>query len=184
MLAKTILTKKCYQLILKKIYFKDFFSTQIEQLEQQLLQMTKNLDEESQRCREFESERNEAVEKIKLLRDIIRDLEVKCESKCKEVDHLVAKINKLECIIEEQERSVNDVRQSESFKDISDLNELYRHIENLEAELQQLRMNSELAGSDGVSLQIKKQVCSIDTKCMLIFFEKIIVLFQMLPFFP
>lgn len=123
--------------------------------------MTKNLDEESQRCRDLESERNEAIEKIKLLRDIIRDLEVKCESKSKEVTQLLEKINKLECIIDEQEKSVNDVRLSESSKDISDLNSLYRHIEHLETELQQLRMNSELAGNEGASIQIKKQVGSI-----------------------
>lgn len=120
--------------------------------------MTKTLDQELQRCRDLESERNEAVEKIKLLRDIIRDLEVKSETKSQEVNHLIDRIRKLECIVEEQEKSVNDVKQSNSSKEICDLNELYRHIEHLETELQQFRVNSELAGSDGVALQIKKQV--------------------------
>lgn len=120
--------------------------------------MTKSLDEESQRCKDLENERNEAVEKIKLLRDIIRDLENKCESKSKEVDYLAEKIQKLECIIEEQESSVNVVGQNESSKDVSELSELYRHIEHLETELQQLRVNSELSGSEGTTVQIKKQV--------------------------
>lgn len=120
--------------------------------------MTKTLDEETQKCKDLESERNEAVDKIKLLRDIIRDLEVKYDVKSKEVNNLVEKIQKLEFIIDEQERSVNDVGQNESSKDISDLNGLYRHIEHLEGELQQLRVNAELAGSDGATLQLKKQV--------------------------
>lgn len=145
-------------LVLCDIATQSIVFVQVEQLEHQLLQMTRALDEELQKCRDLESERNEAVEKIKLLRDIIRDLEVKCETKSKEVTYLVEKIEKLESIVDEHERSVHDRRQSDSSKDISDLNELYRHIEHLEAELQQLRVNSELAGSDGASLQIKKQV--------------------------
>lgn len=142
-----------------KLYISFYiFFVQVDHLEQRLLQMTKALDEETEKCRDLESERNEAVEKIKLLRDIIRDLEVKLECKCKEVEYYVEKNHKLECIIEEQYRSVNDSKQSDSIKNVSDLTELYRHIEHLETELQQLRVNSELAGVDGASLQIKKQV--------------------------
>lgn len=138
------------------------FVTQVEDLEQQLVQMTRLLDEESQKYKDCENERNEAVEKIKLLRDIIRDLEGKCESKSNEVKALVETVEKLEGIIDEQEKSADDIKHSQSFKDISDLNDLYqKHIEHLEAELQQLRVNSELAGTEGPSMQLKKEVGTV-----------------------
>lgn len=123
--------------------------------------MTKALEEETQKCRELESERNEAVDKIKLLRDIIRDLEVKCETKSEEVRNLFEKISKLEYLIEEQERSAHEIRLTDTSKDVSNLTELYKHIEHLETELQQLRVSSELAGGEGVSAQIKAQVCFV-----------------------
>lgn len=120
--------------------------------------MTKFLSEETRRCRDLEAERNEAVDKIKVLRDIIRELELQTETKTKEVADCLEAIQKLECIIEQQDRSINELGQNDSLKDVSDIHQLRKHIELLESELQRTRVNSELAGSEGALAQIRTQV--------------------------
>ncbi|KAJ8933982.1 hypothetical protein NQ314_013662 [Rhamnusium bicolor] len=134
------------------------FTAEVEQLEQQLQEMTRLIAEESKKCKEIEAERNEAVEKIKVLREIIRDLEVQTETKSKEIDDCLQAIQKLECIVDQQHRSISELRQNDSLKDVSDIHELRRYIDSLETELQQTRVNSELAGSEGALKQIRTQL--------------------------
>lgn len=130
----------------------------MEQLEQQLQEMTRLLSEETRRCKDVEAERDEAVDKIKVLRDIIRELEAQIEVKTKEVEDCLEAIRKLECIVEQQHRSINDLRQNDSLTDVSDIRLLRKHVESLESELQRTRVNSELAGSEGALAQIRTQV--------------------------
>lgn len=120
--------------------------------------MTRLLSEESRRCKDVEAERNEAVDKIKVLRDIIRELESQIEAKTKETEDCLDAIRKLECIVEQQHRSINELRQSDSLTDVSDIHLLRKHIESLESELQKSRVNDELAGSEGALAQIRAQV--------------------------
>ncbi|XP_018561840.1 centromere-associated protein E isoform X3 [Anoplophora glabripennis] len=135
---------------------------QVEQLEQQLQEMTKLLAEESRRFKDLEAERNEAVSKIKELRDIICELELQTEAKTKEVEDCLEVIHKLECIVEQQDRSINELGQKDSLRDVSDIHQLRRHIESLESELQRTRVNSELAGSEGALAQIHVQLCDLE----------------------
>ncbi|KAJ8981749.1 hypothetical protein NQ317_004929 [Molorchus minor] len=130
----------------------------VEQLDQQLQDMTKLLAEEARKCKELETERNEAIEKIKVLRDIIRELEQQNETKAKEVENCLDVIQRLECIVDQQHRTINELRQNDSLKEFSDIHELRKHIEDLESELQQSRVNAELAGSEGALKQIKTQL--------------------------
>lgn len=127
-------------------------------MEQQLQEMTKALQDEIQQRKNLEFERNEAVEKIKILRDIIRDLEAQSQAKSKEIEEYSEIIQRLECIVEQQDRSLNNFKQSDSSRDVSDIGELYKHIENLENELQQLRVGAELAGGEGVAKEVRKWV--------------------------
>ncbi|KAJ8915115.1 hypothetical protein NQ315_000367, partial [Exocentrus adspersus] len=120
-------------------------------------------NQESDKRRDVESERNEAVDKIKVLRDIIRELELQVETKSAEVEECLNAIRNLECIVEQQERSINDLKQGDSFGDVSDIHRLRWHIESLEAELQQSRVNAELAGSEGALNQIRTQLCDLET---------------------
>ncbi|KAG5898706.1 hypothetical protein JTB14_030655 [Gonioctena quinquepunctata] len=112
---------------------------EVEQLEHQLQEMTNLLAGQTLACKALETERNEAVEKIKVLRDIIRELEFQTETKSKEIAEHVRAIEKLQYVAE-----------------------LYRHIEHLENELQRTRVQSELAGSEGALKQIRSQLYEIE----------------------
>ncbi|CAH1116029.1 unnamed protein product [Phaedon cochleariae] len=139
-------------------------SSQVEQLEHQLQELTKALAAETLYRKEVELERHEAVEKIKVLRDIIRELEYQTESKTQEVEEYLRAIEKLECIVDRQQRSQGEGISEDSSKGVSDVGELCRHIERLEGELQELRVKSELAGSEGALKQMRAQLLEIETQ--------------------
>ncbi|XP_057661015.1 cytadherence high molecular weight protein 2-like isoform X1 [Diorhabda carinulata] len=134
---------------------------QIELLEQQLQEKSSELEASSMRIKDVETERNEAVEKIKVLRDIIRDLELQTESKSAEIEDYLRDINKLQNIIAQQE-ALEGSEQRGDLKDASGIEELYRHIEKLENELQILRLQTELGGNEGTAKQIRTQLYEIE----------------------
>ncbi|XP_023019917.2 pericentrin-like protein isoform X8 [Leptinotarsa decemlineata] len=135
---------------------------QVEQLEHQLQEMTKLLSDQTEACRATELDRNEAVDKIKVLRDIIRELEFQTESKSKEIEEHLQTIEKLQCMLEQHERSDSEIEQGDLSKDVSDVGELCRHIEHLENELQKVRVQAELAGSEGALKQVRSQLYEIE----------------------
>ncbi|XP_023019910.2 pericentrin-like protein isoform X2 [Leptinotarsa decemlineata] len=137
---------------------------QVEQLEHQLQEMTKLLSDQTEACRATELDRNEAVDKIKVLRDIIRELEFQTESKSKEIEEHLQTIEKLQCMLEQHERSDSEIEQGDLSKDVSDVGELCRHIEHLENELQKVRVQAELAGSEGALKQLYEIEFLMDIK--------------------
>ncbi|VEN34276.1 unnamed protein product [Callosobruchus maculatus] len=142
---------------------RDDLILQVERLEAQYQELTSALTEQVQKYKELEVERNEAVEKIKILREIIRELENQTEIKTNEVQDLVQTVKRLENLLDQNENS------SEEKKDTScetnDVEkELRRHIEYLENELQQLRIYAELAGSEGALQKIRTELHELDVQ--------------------
>ncbi|XP_049819038.1 centromere-associated protein E-like isoform X3 [Aethina tumida] len=143
-------------------------TTEVEQLEAQIQELTRAQAEETRRAKEAESERDEAVDKIKVLREIIRELELQVENyQTERVNHL-ADIDKLKCIVGDQNQSIDDLKHLESLVGFSDIQQLKRHLDDVDAELERLRLSAELAGGEGAQKQIKKQLheleVTLDTK--------------------
>ena len=124
-------------------------------------EMTKLMEANEHRRQETETERKEAVEKIGVLRDIILDLELQVEAKTKAEIELRSIVNELEEVIRQQGKVGDEMsKQLESYKYGPDLHQLKERVVYLENESQQLRLNSELAGGDGILKDIQAQVCS------------------------
>uniref|UniRef100_A0A6P7GD32 Pericentrin-like n=1 Tax=Diabrotica virgifera virgifera TaxID=50390 RepID=A0A6P7GD32_DIAVI len=136
---------------------------QIEQLELQLQEKTTAFEASCHKLKDLEDELTEAVEKIKELREIIRNLEIQSETKSVKIQAYLDTINKLQNIIA-NEHGVGDGKDCDASKDVSDIGELYRHIEHLETELHKLRLNSELAGNEGATKQISTQLYEIEAQ--------------------
>ncbi|XP_050514022.1 golgin subfamily A member 4 isoform X2 [Diabrotica virgifera virgifera] len=136
---------------------------QIEQLELQLQEKTTAFEASCHKLKDLEDELTEAVEKIKELREIIRNLEIQSETKSVKIQEYLDTINKLQNIIA-NEHGVGDGKDCDASKDVSDIGELYRHIEHLETELHKLRLNSELAGNEGATKQISTQLYEIEAQ--------------------
>lgn len=120
--------------------------------------MTKLMDENEAKTKEIEAERQEAIDKIFVLRDIIRDLEGQVEAKNESEAELKAVVVELEEVIKQQIKSVEELnRQVEDVRSGTELQHLKDHIAQLEDELQRLRLSSEYIGSEGALKQIKTQ---------------------------
>lgn len=110
-----------------------------------------------------ESELKEAIDKIWVLRDIIRDLETQIDEKTKAEKDLVKVNAQLQEKIKEQLKYNEDLcSELESFKCRGDNEYLSQHIHELEDELNRLRINTELAGPDGIAKKIKCQLNEIE----------------------
>nr|CAH7720562.1 unnamed protein product [Callosobruchus chinensis] len=135
----------------------------VERLEAQYQELTSALTEQVQKYKELEVERNEAVEKIKILRDIIRELENQTEIKTNEVQDLVQTVKRLENLLDQNENSSEEKKDTSCETDAVE-KELRRHIEYLENELQQLRIYAELAGSEGALQKIRTELHELDVQ--------------------
>lgn len=129
----------------------------MEALESHIQNATRQNLEQSEKLKVIECERNEAIDKIKVLRDIIRELEQQNDTKIKEIDEFSETVDQLQCIIKQQHATIADLKQN-PLDNISDAQELRKHINKLENELQQLRLSNELAGSEGAIKQFQLQV--------------------------
>lgn len=111
---------------------------------------------------EIESELKEAIDKIWVLRDIIRDLESQIELQAKEEINLKNIVTQLQNKIKEQlkynEELTGELNILRSTRNNDQLNQ---DIFQLEEELNRLRISAELAGPDGTTKQVKTQVCFI-----------------------
>lgn len=115
------------------------------------------------RQQEIDNERKEAVEKIWVLRDIIRDLEAQVEAKTAVELELRKVVVDLENAVRQQtESNVELNQQLDSIKGVPDAQQFQEHIARLEDEVQRLRLNSELAGSEGALRKFKSQVSNFD----------------------
>ncbi|CAH1963292.1 unnamed protein product [Acanthoscelides obtectus] len=135
----------------------------VERLETQYQELTAALTEQVQKYKELEVERNEAVEKIKILREIIRELENQTENKTKEIQDLVQTVKRLEELLDQHDNS-SEGKKDTSYETEAAENELRRHIEYLENELQQLRIYAELAGSEGALQKIRTELHELDVQ--------------------
>ncbi|XP_030754420.1 A-kinase anchor protein 9-like isoform X3 [Sitophilus oryzae] len=111
----------------------------VEQLEHQLQGLAKQIHNEQHRSKELEQEQEESLEKIRILREIIRDLEQQNDEKDRKIEQQLRNVEKLEYI-----------------------QGLRRHVDELEQEVQQLRIGAELAGSEGAVRQIKLQLFELE----------------------
>ncbi|XP_972088.2 pericentrin isoform X2 [Tribolium castaneum] len=132
------------------------YTTEVEHLEQQLRDMSKLVEVGEKKVKEVEGERQEAVEKIYELRDIIRDLEEQVRVKTSTEEELRSIVSELEIIVKQQ---VTDEK-----KDVSEnTKEFHQYVGDLENEVQRLRLTSEIAGSEGALKQIKNQLSDFET---------------------
>ncbi|CAG9862887.1 unnamed protein product [Phyllotreta striolata] len=142
-------------------------NSEVERLEHQLQEKSAALELALSKLKEVESERKDSIEKNIILREIIRDLESQTESKSKEIDQYVTAVKKLQCIVEQQDK-VSEKLADNSTRNITDVDDLYKHLDDLENEVQTLRLQSELAGNEGASKQFRKQLyeieCQVDRK--------------------
>lgn len=107
---------------------------------------------------EVESELKEAIDKIWVLRDIIRDLESQIEIQTKSELDLKNIATQLQIKIKDQVKHNEELNtELESFKH-GNGDHLNQHIIELEDEVSRLRVSAELAGPDGITKQIKTQV--------------------------
>lgn len=127
-------------------------------MEQQIQDLNNCLQNQQHKYKELEAERDEAVDKIKILRDIIKDLEQLSDSKDREIEEHLHYLQKLECIVNQQNESLNEYKLLTAGGNVSDIQNLRQHCEELEEEVQKLRIGAELAGSEGELKQIKIQV--------------------------
>ncbi|XP_031352709.1 A-kinase anchor protein 9-like isoform X3 [Photinus pyralis] len=132
--------------------FKTISVCNVERLEMQIRDMTKVIEAGELKQNEIESEKQEAIEKIFVLRDIIRDLESEVEAKTAREDKLTGVISELEEIISQQ------TARSEDLTKQLDGQCLQEHIDRLEDEVQRLKLHSEFAGSEGALKQLKLQL--------------------------
>lgn len=131
----------------------------MEHLEAQMREMTNLISETENKKTLVEGELKEAIDKIWVLRDIIRDLEAQIDEKNKTEKDLVKINEQLQEKIKEHLKYNEDLcAELDSFKNRGDNGYSSQKILELEDELCRLRINSELAGSDGTVKKIKCQV--------------------------
>lgn len=133
----------------------------MENLEQELREFLKLMEEKDRICKEIESERLEAVDKIYELRDIIRELEDQIRTKTTNEKELRTIVGELEVILKKQITHNTQQKSSEGIGDISQIEQLQlfeQYVKNLENEVQKLRLTTEIAGSEGALQQIKNHV--------------------------
>lgn len=106
-----------------------------------------------------ESELKEAVDKIWVLRDIIRDLEKQLDEKKAVENKYLKNIRDLELKVEQQLK-INDeiVIELNNLKSLGDSEYLSQQIIKLDDEVNRLRLDAELIGSDSITKHIKTQV--------------------------
>lgn len=132
----------------------------MELLEQQMNDMTKLMKENDVKQQEIENERKEAIDKIYVLREIIRDLESQIENKTENELQLKNVINELENVINRQTKLNEELTEElTTLKSGPDGKKCEEIIVQLEEELQKFKLNAELTGNETVLQHIKIQVC-------------------------
>lgn len=122
-------------------------------------EMSRLIEENETKQQQIDAERQEAIEKVHVLRDIIRDLEGQVETKAESEAALRSLIIELENVVKQQTKTIVELnKQLETLKGVPDEKEFREHIAHLEEEVQRLRLSEELIGSEGALKQIKLQV--------------------------
>ncbi|XP_025835936.1 myosin-4 isoform X2 [Agrilus planipennis] len=133
---------------------------EVEHLEHQMREMSKLVEDNESRTKEIELEKEEAIDKICVLRDIIRDLEVQIEAKTATEKELKQLVDQLQQIIEQQNKSNEDLHQQ--LNSMQNVEHIQEHVEKLENEMQNLRLNAELIGKEGLLHQIKTELTDLE----------------------
>ncbi|KAF5306240.1 hypothetical protein FQA39_LY08938 [Lamprigera yunnana] len=137
---------------------------EVEQLESQMREMSKVIEENDVKRNEVEVEKKEAIEKILVLREIIRDLESQVEAKIENETELKVVITQLENLLKQQNQVNEELnRQVSTVHNIKDAESFQQHIHQLEDEIQRLKLNTEFAGSEGALKQLKNQLNEIES---------------------
>ncbi|KAK4873718.1 hypothetical protein RN001_013078 [Aquatica leii] len=132
---------------------------EVEHLESQMREMSKLIDDNEIKRNEIELERKEAIEKVFVLRDIIRDLEAQVEKKTENEAELNTVILQLQDIVKQQKKANDELS---SGKNAGEGRSYQKHVEQLEDEIQRLKLNAEFAGSEGVLKQLKAQLSEFE----------------------
>lgn len=126
-------------------------------MDSQLKETVNLLETKEQKLKEVEAEKDEAVEKIFFLRDVIRELESQLKTKTETEAELRTLISDLESVItqsggtDREDSKPEDVNGSEPCR-------YQEHIRELEKEVQQLRLGQELIGAEGALREVRNQV--------------------------
>ncbi|XP_060522481.1 myosin-11-like isoform X2 [Cylas formicarius] len=111
---------------------------QAEHLERQLEEAGRTIGEHSRRLTELRGERDEAVDKIEYLRDIIGELEAQNDSRLGELRAQLDVAERLQRLADDQQKVIEELRGSEAERE-----RLREHVAALEHEVRTVR---ELAG--------------------------------------
>ncbi|XP_065163040.1 A-kinase anchor protein 9 isoform X3 [Atheta coriaria] len=125
----------------------------VEGFEKQMHEMSKLISEGEKRFQVVNVEREEAIEKIGLLRDIIKDLEKQIKSK----EDLEAELQSLL----RKQREANDVLVQELDAAANTTN-FEAHIIQLEEEVIKLRRANDIVGNEGLIKQIQSQLHELE----------------------
>lgn len=120
---------------------------------------------------DIENELKEAIDKIWVLRDIIRDLESQIEEKTKTEVDLKNIVTQLEDKINFETKHNEELIEKVHALNGAPGNQYQEIIRKLEAENQKLKVSSELIGPDGVLKQVKTQVYDGEVCCVLCAFK-------------
>ncbi|XP_022916668.2 early endosome antigen 1 isoform X1 [Onthophagus taurus] len=142
----------------------NFVNSTVEHLERQMHEMTRLQELSQAKHQIIETERKEAIDKISDLRDIIRDLDNQVKEKTISENELKEIISKLNPVVKQQSETIDELyEQLENYKLGPDVEFFKGKIVALEKEAQQLRLNSELAGSEGVIKEIQVRLYELES---------------------
>ncbi|XP_044739886.1 coiled-coil domain-containing protein 18 [Chrysoperla carnea] len=112
----------------------------IEQLEQKMRDMTTLMEDSEAKKQETEKELKEAVDKVWLLRDIIRDLESQLEVKVQTELQLQNEIEELQKVVKQEHKNKEELAlELHSMKSLPDSQQLLDHADHLEKELAEFK---------------------------------------------
>lgn len=156
----------------------------MERLETQMREMSILMAQSEAKKTEVESELKEAIDKIWVLRDIIRDLESQIEIHSKAELDLKNVATQLQNKIKEQVKYNEElICELDGFRtgDNKNIGNLSQQILQLEDEVSRLRISAELAGPDGITKQVKTQVSLMFIGFVVLFTFFVFIFVHILP---
>ncbi|XP_045478324.1 A-kinase anchor protein 9-like isoform X2 [Harmonia axyridis] len=135
----------------------------VEHLDGQLKETVGLLEVKDQKLKDVEAEKDEAVEKIFFLRDVIRELESQLKAKTETEADLRTLISDLEQVITQQTQEVKEKADASDDVDGSETRRYREQVRTLEAEVQKLRLSQELVGTEGALRELRNQLAEIET---------------------
>ncbi|XP_011334702.2 GRIP and coiled-coil domain-containing protein 2 isoform X2 [Ooceraea biroi] len=132
----------------------------VEALESQMREMSSLMSDTEAKKSEKESELKAAIDKIRLLRDIITDLEQQLQVKAEREESLQLQISQLETVVIAQTKNQQElVQELDAIKSGSESRHLNEQINHLQEELSKHKLSSEhFNGNSSVLKQMKAEL--------------------------